>query len=266
MEALALNNVSIQAWGKQLLSDISFIINPGDLVSIIGPNGAGKSSLINALATIEDHRPYQITGDISICGKSYTDAKSWSATERARHVALLPQQNTLNFPFTVNEVLTFSRNPHTTGVTIDKSVITEVLHALDIDHLKDRLYTELSGGEKQRVQLGRVMAQIWRSEDADQRLLLLDEPTTSLDMGHQQQLMQIVKWFSERQVTVLLVMHDVNLVTQYMDKVIALQDGQLFLQGTVEQVITAESIKALFGANCQVNQHPTNARPIVVYK
>lgn len=255
-----------------MLKSVSFSAEEGEVVAVIGPNGSGKTTLINAIVSTyyESVASYQCVGQLSLCGRTVlpeVHADKWTRSARARHIALLPQNSVLNFPFTVEEVVRLSRIPHATGTTIDRAVVKEALMALDIDHLHQRLYTQLSGGEKQRVQLARVMAQIWRKEDADagSRLLLLDEPTASLDLGHQQQLMQVIRQFADYGVAVVMVVHDVNLLGYPVDNVLALADGEVVAQGTPQTTITAALMKTLYSADIGVIKHPKSQQPVITY-
>ena len=262
MSVLRIRDLSVQAWGARLLNRISLDVKAGESLAVIGSNGAGKTTLINAI--IDAHHwqaSYQVSGDITLCGH----ATDWQAEERARHIALLPQASVLNFPFTVEEVVKLSRIPHNTGMAIDNRIIQDALVALDIQHLKQRLYTRLSGGEKQRVQLARVMAQIWRSDDASQRLLLLDEPTSSLDLGHQQQLMEAIRIFADQGVAIVMVLHDINLAIRHADKLLALCCGEAVAQGRPEEIITAELIYTLYQIEVDITPHPKTGKPIITY-
>lgn len=257
MSILTINNVSVRI-GKQnhlLLDDVSCAIERCEILGIIGPNGAGKSTLLAA-----------ISGDIDYSGVITINAVSQSPNLRARQVAVLPQLSLLNFPFRVFEVVNLARIPHQTGRKLDAEIIDQALDIMDIGFLKNRLYTELSGGEKQRVQLARAIAQIWRELDSPngQRLLLLDEPTTALDLGHQQDLMNAVKKFAQQGVAVAMVLHDINLASRYCDKLLALSCSQTLAYGPVSEVVTTDNVKRLFGIDAQIISHPTHNTPIVV--
>lgn len=273
MPALSLHNLSVHAWGAVLINQLTLDLEAGELLAIIGPNGAGKTSLINTIVNA-GHKGQMVSGELRVCGYSYDQ---WSPKHRAKQLAVLPQLNTLNFPFTVSEVVQLGRIPHQTGSKIDADIIEAALAALDISHLKQRLYTQLSGGEKQRVQLARVMTQIWRAEDVysgiegeskskknNQRVLLLDEPTSSLDLGHQQQLMTMIRRFADQGVAIVIVAHDVNLVANHADKIVALCCGEVMAQGSPEEVITAELIKKIYQVDASVMKHPVTNKPVVV--
>ena len=183
-------------------------------------------------------------------------------------MAFLKQFSVLNFPFTVSEVVKLGRIPHETGEAIDNVITHECLQTVERADFADRFYPELSGGEKQRVQIARVLAQIWRKEDCtndfynhSQRILILDEPSSSLDLGHQQTLMHFLKQFAHQGVTVLMVLHNLNTAANYSDHLIGLKKGQLLQQGSSEQVMQASIIQQLFGVDCQIIKNPITGKP-----
>jgi iron complex transport system ATP-binding protein len=241
---LDVEKIAFLKQGASILNGISFSLKAGEILGVIGPNGAGKTSLVKALL-----------GDISVAGSvalNGRNLKKITNMELAKQVAVLPQHSLLNFPYTVDEVVMLGRTPHSTGIKIDAAIVEEAMAAMDISYLAARRYTELSGGEKQRTQLARVMAQVWRAEDADCRLLILDEPTSALDLGHQQQLMEQVKRFASQGVAVLLVEHDLNVIANYADTVLALQCGRIKSYGTVPLCLSEELVSQLFNARVSV--------------
>lgn len=254
---LDLQQVSVTLDQVELLRDVNFALAAGEVAAIIGPNGAGKTTLLRAISG-----ELQVSaGRICLAGLAI---EPLPLQQRARQLAVLPQASGLNFPFTVAEVVALGRNPHNSGQQIDAGIVTEALQAMDLKHLRGRPYTHLSGGEKQRTQLARVMAQIWRAEDANARLLLLDEPTASLDLGHQQQLMQRVRDFAAQGVAVLMVLHDLNLALGFADRLLALYRGELIADGAVTEVMSGELLRRLFGASAELFHHPGNGRPVVL--
>lgn len=252
--AISLKATSVSIKGHVLVEDVSFDLQRGQVMSIIGPNGAGKSTLLSAIA-----------GDINYSGDVTIGSLVNKGAERARQLAVLPQLSLLNFPFKVHEVVGLSRIPHATGKQRDAEIVQEALTLMDIAFLADRLYTELSGGEKQRVQLARVFAQIWQAQDAPNgsRLLLLDEPTAALDLGHQQLLMQTIRQQAKQGLTVIMVLHDLNLAARYSDRILALLCSQQMAFGTAAEVITADNINKLFDVNATIVPHPNDGVPIV---
>lgn len=245
---LELKNISVKKGAAFIVSDVSLSLTAGEILSVIGPNGAGKSTLISA-----------ILGDVGLEAGQINFAcapiHAQPLQARARHIACLPQTSVLSFPFTVEEVVMLGRVPHSSGAKADRIIVEQAMALMDIGYLYGRPYTALSGGEKQRTQLARVMAQIWRKPDAEPRLLILDEPTSSLDLGHKQQLMAAVKYFAEQGVAVLMIEHDLNMVANYAHQLLALQCGHVVAYGEVSTQLSSALIKTLFGANTQVINH-----------
>lgn len=256
---LALKNVGVanpdQPMAFPLVRDVSCRLSAGEVLAVIGPNGAGKSSLLRAISG-----EWSSTGEVEIAGLA-EDAKL-----RARQLSVLSQSSVLSFPYRVCEVVALGRIPHQSGQHIDEQIIRAALALMDIDYLYDARYPQLSGGEKQRVQLARVLAQVWRAEDAQQgvRLLLLDEPTAALDLGHQQSLLQAVREFAAQGVAIVMVLHDVNLAARYADQVLALRCGQVHALGKPSAVITAELMSELYDIQARIIQHPQSQTPMLV--
>ena len=255
---LEVERLTLSAGGRTVVDAADFSLAAGEHLAVIGPNGAGKSSLIHAL--IGDTRP--IAGQVRIDGRPLDD---WPARERACRVALLPQASALNFPFTVAEVVRLGRGPHASGRRADREVVDQALAACDIAHLRDRPYTRLSGGEKQRVQLARVMSQVWRERDAGNRLLLLDEPVAALDLGHQRWVMRQVAALAAQGVAIVSVLHDISLAARHADRMLALRDGITIAHGKPADVVTAERMQQLFDTQTRVITHPDSGTPVVLH-
>ncbi|MBT5330911.1 MAG: ATP-binding cassette domain-containing protein, partial [Porticoccaceae bacterium] len=186
-------------------------------------------------------------GEISF---NYKDLSGWNRRDLARNLAVLPQQSVLNFPFTGREVVSLARTPHDTGNQIDTEIVDQVLDYLDANYLADRLYPRLSGGEQQRIQLARVLAQIW--DKADQpRLLLLDEPSSYFDLAHQQMLIELVHQLAQRNIAVLIVLHDINMAMACSDRIAVLSCGRLKAFGKTDEVITPELLKSVFSVEAR---------------
>lgn len=260
MKVLELQNLSITTEWAPLLRNISFTVDEGEVLAIIGPNGAGKTSLLNAISQTLPFRHHK-EGQLLLRGQAVGDIP---AALMAKQLAVLPQLSALQFPFTAQEVVELGRMPHSSGYAVDKSIVTEALKTLDIFYLRDQLYTALSGGEKQRVHLARVMTQIWHREDAASRLLLLDEPTSSLDIGHQHQLLKAIRSFADEGVAIIINAHDINLVANHADHILALGCGEVIAQGTPEQVVTGATIKQLYNIDVEVVNHPRTGKPMVI--
>lgn len=239
---LRLKNICYRIGKSELLHDVSVELQPGEVLAIVGANGAGKTTLLQAV--LGDIR--LSSGAVYFAGRQI---QQWALAERAKRMAILPQLSLLNFPYSVSEVVAMGRTPHSSGRAVDSDIVQAAMAAMDITHLQQRLYTELSGGEKQRTQLARVMAQIWRAEDAAERLLVLDEPTSSLDLGHKQQLMQAVRKFANQGAMVVMVEHDIGLAANYADSMLALSNGRSSAYGSCAEVFQQELVQQLFGAN-----------------
>lgn len=247
---LSLTNLAYHLNSVKLLSDIHLDINEGEILAVVGPNGASKTTLLKILSN--DITPTK--GEVCFDNIPLADI---SKIAFARSLAVLPQFSLLNFPYTVEEVVALGRIPHCTGKKIDAQIVDAAIDRLDISYLKGKEYTKLSGGEKQRTQIARVLTQIWRKEDAKHRVLLLDEPTSSLDLGHQQQLMAQIKAFAEEGVAVVMVVHDINIAAKYADKIVALACGKVQFSGSTTDVLNEEQLSQLFNADLKiiVNQH-----------
>ncbi|TQV84302.1 heme ABC transporter ATP-binding protein [Exilibacterium tricleocarpae] len=254
---MALQAVTVKTRRVTLLSGVSLSLAAGQVLAVIGANGAGKTSLLRTLTG----ELAATSGTLSVCGAAPTPRPT---PRRARHLAVLPQLSLLNFPYTAEEVVNLGRTPHNSGIRVDRDIVAAALAAMDIEHLRGRLYPQLSGGEKQRVQLARVMAQVWRGADAEPRLLLLDEPTTALDLGHQHQLMAAIRRFAAQGVAVVMVVHDLNLAARYADRLLALHQGRALAAGTVPEVLTAAVIRQLFNVDVRVVKHPDTGKPEIL--
>ncbi len=224
--------------GERVVVDAaSFSAEPGTITAILGPNGAGKSSLLLAIAGL---LPFE--GRLILDGQ---DASRLSARERARLLALVLQDPPTDVPFTVAELVLMGRSPHLGRLALegedDRRIALEAMRSVDVEALAERPIDQLSGGEKRRVFLARALAQ-------EPRLLLLDEPTAFLDLGHQAQLLAHCRTLAARGLCIVTVLHDPNLAAAYADRVVLMQQGRIVEQGAPSQVLTAERLKALYGA------------------
>jgi heme transport system ATP-binding protein len=257
MDLLQVNAASAAPYGEPLLHKIDFRLPAGKVLGLIGPNGCGKSTLLHTIAggiSLD-------TGSIELQGKPL---RAWPQLERARSLAMQVQHAALNFPFTVEEVVLLGRIPHASGASCDHQIVQEVLAATDTLSLCRRPYTQLSGGEKQRVQLARAVAQVWRSEDAPARLLLLDEPNSALDLAHQRMVLDLVARLARDGCAVILATHDFNLLSAHADSLLVLQDGRQHSFGAPPEVISPEMFAQVFGVEVLVQNHPTSGRPMVI--
>lgn len=245
---LEASNLSVTKNNAPLVDKVSFDVQAGEIVAIIGANGAGKTTLLRALL---GELPLT-AGAALLSGRAIKD---YSPTELAQRVSLLAQHNHLQFPLLAQEVVALGRMPHATGAKFDQQVVAEALALMDLTYAAKRPFTLLSGGEQQRVQLARVLAQIWPDQQASARLLVLDEPTVSLDLGHKQAFMSVIQQFAQTGVAVLMVEHDLQLVAHYSDRLLALECGRAVAFGATQDELTAPLIRKLFNANVEVLMH-----------
>lgn len=256
---IEVQNISVIANRRYLLRAVSLGLHPGELVAVVGPNGAGKSTLLKVLCG--DVRPQ--AGEVLLEARPLS---AWTALQQAQRRAVLPQESSLSFPFVAFEVTLMGRSPHTQGLTSlkDQRIAKEALERTGVFGLASRDYPTLSGGEKQRVQLSRVLAQIWEVLPSGHRYLFLDEPTNNLDLAHQHHTLQIAKQFACEGVAVLAVLHDLNLAAQYADKIVMLCKGSVVATGTPHEVLTEDTLCSVFETPVIVTKHPCFDCPLVV--
>jgi len=257
MSVLSLQNIHAAPWGSPLLHDIHFNLQPGEILGLAGPNGAGKSTLLEVVAGIAA----TTKGEVSLLSQPMA---SWPPRERALRLAVLPQLSLLSFPYTVEEVILIGRVPGNSSRQEDLTILAQVMAATDTLSLRGQLYTQLSGGEKQRVQLARVLAQIWHEQDMSDRVLLLDEPTTALDLTHQQQLLALLKELSDRGLAVIVTLHDFNLLAAIAHRVLVIAGGRQVALGNTHSVLTRQLFEDVFSTEVIISAHPTRGHPMVI--
>lgn len=248
-------NIGYQIGNKQLVRGCSTQIQPGKMTVIVGPNGAGKSTFLKCIAREYTHKE----GHLTINGINVND---FSAKELSRVRAVMPQQTSLNFPFTVKQVIEIGCFAKQTSSVENNGIIKNVIRKLDLEAYEDRLYQTLSGGEKQRVQLARVMAQVYDHTDYA-KYLLLDEPTSDLDIKHQHLLLSTTRNLLSENLGVLVILHDLNLAAQYADVLIFMKEGEIVVQGKTEDVFTREIIELTFNHPVRTIVDPVSKQRIV---
>lgn len=257
MTVLSIDGLNSAPFGNPLLQGITLQLAPGEVLGLLGPNGAGKSSLLHTIAGGLPGGQHSIR----LGGRLLGD---WPPLQRARALAMQTQHASLNFPFSVAEVVQMGRIPHASGRDSDAGIVDEVLSHTDTAALAERPYTQLSGGEKQRVQLARCVAQVWRREDAPCRLLLLDEPSSALDLAHRRMVSDLVARLSKDGCAVIVASHDINLLATHCHSLLVLQSGRQHSHGPALSVLTPAMFAEVFGADVDIQRHPRQGTPMVV--
>lgn len=239
-------NLTYGVGKRDLISEVSVRFAPGMLHLIIGPNGAGKSTLIKVLSRLL--RPH--VGAVKYEGE---DARDASELDLARRRAVLSQAVEVAFPLKVREVVTMGRYPHfgASPGPIDEKIVDQMMEHFDVMEFAERDYQTLSGGEQQRVNFARVLAQLWRTGRADAstrcRYLFLDEPLTFLDIRHQIEFMKKVREFAAQlDVVTVGVVHDLNLAARFADQIVMMNGGRIIAHGSPKDVLTAQLIRQVF--------------------
>ena len=244
--------VSVQIGAHRLLDNFSATFAAGELAMVVGPNGAGKTTLLRCL----DGELGPTTGSVELAGRP---VGQWPRIALAQMRAVLPQQSSLDFPFRVNDVVLMGRMPHPTSDAENRAIAAEVLEWCDCAQLGKRAYTSLSGGEQQRVQTARVLAQIGGARanaGAAERFLLLDEPVSALDLSHQYALLRLLKRLSRDGIGVVCTLHNLNLVAQFADRALIVDRGMLVADGAPLEVFTEETLSHVFNLDVAVRRHP----------
>lgn len=236
MTLISVSGLSASLGGKPVLRGISFAIGRGELVGLIGPNGAGKSTLLRSVLGLT-----RADGDVAIAGQDMT---AMPAAQRARHVAYLPQERDIAWAVPAEMLVSLGRAPHRpafAGLTqADRAAVAQAMRRMEVDGLRDRPATELSGGEKARVLIARALAQ-------DAPLLLADEPTAGLDPSHQIALMRIFASLAAEGSSVVASLHDLGLAARWCSRLILLDGGAVVADGPPRQVLTAELLRQVYG-------------------
>lgn len=249
LEALG---VEVVRAGRAIVAGVDLAIRAGEVVALVGPNGAGKSTLLGALA-----------GDIDLDGGSVellgASLGEWSGIELALRRAVLPQQVTVSFPFSVREVVEMGRAPWVAldGDLDGLAVVDDMIEAVEVGHLAERRIPTLSGGEQARAALARVLAQ-------DTSVLLLDEPTAALDLRHQQLVLRLARSRAEAGAAVVVVLHDLGLAAGHADRIVVLRGGSVVGDGAPSQVLDAELLGEVYDHPVEVIVHPRTGRPLVI--
>lgn len=252
---LSVLGITVAYATHSVLRDVSFEVNRGDLVVVLGPNGAGKTTLLRTIAKVVSPK----LGTVLLDGQ---DISTMPTSQLMRTLSVVPQSEGSAFSFTVQDIVAMGRTPHLSPLSPlsqrDWKVIREAMEATDVWELRDRLFTELSGGEQRRVFIAKALAQ-------EPQLLLLDEPTANLDLHYQLEVVELIQRLNREQgITVLAVLHDLNLAAMLGQRFILMHQGRIYAMGDAEEVLTAQNIQRVYGVPVVITRHPLNGKPIIL--
>jgi len=238
---LEVKNAGYAVGDKWLVKDVNFCFQPGKCYMLCGPNGAGKSTLMKMLSLELQPKEGKV-----LYNNEQVNYKSKKAF--AKYRAVLSQMVDISFPLSVEEVVMMGRYPHfdINPTKYDIAICNEAFEMLGIEQFRKRNFLTLSGGEKQRVQFARVLTQIWEPPKSGCRILLLDEPISSLDLKYQFDFLHHVEKFMDERTIVIAILHDLNLALNYADELLLLSQGKLFASGTPAAVLSPENIEQVF--------------------
>ncbi|MDO9566134.1 MAG: heme ABC transporter ATP-binding protein [Candidatus Desulfaltia sp.] len=250
--AIDIKNLSYSYGNGPVLKDISFSIQKGDFFIIIGPNGSGKTTLLKTISGIIKPQRAQL----EILGQSI---RSYTRKVLAKTIAFVPQMVQVDFPFTVSELVLMGRSPYLGLLGLEREKDIKIAeHAMaftGVEHLARRRLDQLSGGERQRVFIARAICQ-------DSEIILLDEPTASLDLAHQVRVMDLMERLKkEKSVTVIMVSHDVNLAAMYGDRLLLINKGKIVSMGRPDEVLTFQALEEAYGCTLLVDESPIGKFP-----
>jgi len=246
--------VSYPSAPKNAVDGVSFVAASGKLTALAGPNGSGKSSIVRALLGRAD----VVRGSVSVTGN---DVRTLSLTELARRVAVVPQREEAAFPTRVSEYVALGRYPHLglwrAASKADDAVVSDALEQAGVTTLAARDTDALSGGEWQRVRIARALAQ-------KAPALVLDEPTTFLDVAHEMAIFELLSSLARSGLAVLLVSHQLNLVARFADTIVLLNDGKIAISGTPRDVMKADRLESIYGWPVVITHDPAVGAPALV--
>lgn len=258
---LRASGIGLKLGKREILAGVDLELRPGEITALLGPNGAGKSSLLKILSG--EWRADR--GQVELNGRGLPQ---YSTRELGLLRAVLPQESKLDFSFSVLEVVLLGRSPHMYGSERpqDYAAAREALRLVDLAQRERDLYTQLSGGEKQRVHLARVLAQIHDPEARQPRYLFLDEPTNNLDLAHRHRIFRAIRGTLSSQVGVCIILHDLNEALQLADDVVILDHGRVALRGEPARIAASPALESIFAVTVRRLELPGSALPYLVFQ
>ncbi len=253
MKPVNVIDIDVSYGAKKILETISFSADRGEILGIVGPNGSGKTTLIKTMSRI-------VTPDSGEVRLSDQGLNTFGFRDLAQQVAVVPQEISIGFAYTVREIVAMGRHPYigrfASETPEDLEICDRAMHLANVTHLADSSVHEISGGERQRVLIARALAQ-------DPKILLLDEATSNLDISHQIEILNIIRGLADS-ITVISVFHDLNLAAYYCDRLIMLKDRRIYAAGPPGDVLTRESLSAVYGIDALVKPHPLTGKPYIL--
>ncbi|MFZ5826339.1 MAG: heme ABC transporter ATP-binding protein [Bacillota bacterium] len=252
---LHVDSVTCSYGSRPVLHGLSLRVKRGEFLAVVGPNGSGKSTLVRTICrTLKPD-----SGRVLLDGREIYRMR---ARDLARQMAVVAQETTVGFDFTVEEIVMLGRTPHIAALRgegeRDRAAVEAALAMTNTAHLRNRLVTRLSGGERQRVMAARALAQ-------EPQILILDEPTAHLDIAHQVDLLDLTRRLNRTEgLTVVAVLHDLNLAAQYADRLLMLKEGRRWAEGTPAEVLTEANVMAVYGSPVKIIRHPVEGTPHVI--
>jgi len=251
---LSIQDVSFSYGTHEVIHNLSLDIEKGEFVGIIGPNGSGKSTLLKISAGF--FKPDK--GNVLFLGK---DLRSYNIKDLAKDIATMPQSMDVFFPYSVEDFIYIGRYPHTDSIFFKKKTdddfIRYIMETIDIGHLMGRRITDLSEGERQMVFLGQCIAQ-------DPALMLLDEPVSHFDIRYQIKTLDILKDLNKDGLTIIVVLHDLNLASEFCSRIVLVSDGRIYRQGAPDEVLTYKNIEDVYKTVVVVKENPISGKPFII--
>ena len=248
---IEVKNITKSYGNKKVVDNVSLNIQEGKITSFIGPNGAGKSTLLSIMSRLLKRD----SGEVLLDGKDILD---WDNKELAKKIAILRQSNNINIRLTIRELVSFGRFPHSQGnlKEEDYKYIDEAIDYMQLKEFEDRYLDELSGGQRQRAWIAMTLAQ-------ETEIIMLDEPTTYLDMSYQLEVLEVLqKLNKEKNITVVIVLHELNNACRFADNIIGLKKGKIICQGRPLDVINKENLKEIYGIDANLTISEDGQYPI----